>query len=214
MVKLLKKREPSRRLAQALLAAGALLVATAAYNLTVGDRLTGDQQQKAAEVEPLVVNTDSSSSTARLQVGEVFAKFSAPRLGENYVREIAEGTSLEKVLNKVGIGHYVNTQMPGEVGNFAIAGHRAGNGGPMRDIDKFVAGDLVYVETSTKKFTYRYLETKIVPPTDLGVISPEPVGLKTKSESGKYLTLTSCTPIYVNTNRIIVWFEQVEQQDR
>ena len=212
-MKLFKKREPTKRMAQGLLAAGILLIATSAYNLTIGDQLAGDKQQQAAEVVPLEI-TGSVTSESVLKIGDVFAKFSAPRLGENYVREIAEGTSLEKVLNKIGIGHYSSTQMPGEVGNFAIAGHRAGNGGPMRNIDKFVTGDLAYVETATKKFTYRYLETKIVPPTELGVINPVPEGLNAKSVSGKYLTLTSCTPIYVNTNRLIVWFEQVEEQDR
>ena len=208
-----KKRPPSRMLAQGLLIAGIVLVATSAYNLTIGEKLATQKQQAAAEVVPLKVSA-SESSASDLQVGEVFAKLYAPRLGENYVREIAEGTSLEKVLNTVGLGHYQSTQMPDEVGNFAIAGHRAGNGGPFRNIDKFVAGDEVYVETATKRFTYRYLDSKVVPPTALNVIGAQPSELTQKSESGKYLTLTSCTPIYVNTNRIIVWFEQVAEQDR
>ncbi len=212
-MKVLKKREPTKRLAQGLLAAGVLLVLVSAYNLTVGDQLAGETQQAAAEVVPLKVSP-SGLNESELAVGEVFAKFYAPRLGTNYVREIAEGTSLEKVLNKVGLGHYQHTQLPGEVGNFAIAGHRAGNGGPLRNIDKFTDGDLVQVETADKKFTYKYLQTKIVDPSEIGVIEPVPMGLTKKSESGKYLTLTSCTPIYVNTNRIIVWFEQVAEQPR
>lgn len=212
-MKVLKKREPTKRLAQGLLAAGVLLVLVSAYNLTVGDQLAGETQQAAAEVVPLRVSP-SGLNESELAVGEVFAKFYAPRLGTNYVREIAEGTSLEKVLNKVGLGHYQHTQLPGEVGNFAIAGHRAGNGGPLRNIDKFTDGDLVQVETADKKFTYKYLQTKIVDPSEIGVIEPVPMGLTKKSESGKYLTLTSCTPIYVNTNRIIVWFEQVAEQPR
>lgn len=212
-MKVLKKREPTKRLAQGLLAAGVLLVLVSAYNLTVGDQLAGETQQAAAEVVPLKVSP-SGLNESELAVGEVFAKFYAPRLGTNYVREIAEGTSLEKVLNKVGLGHYQHTQLPGEVGNFAIAGHRAGNGGPLRNIDKFTDGDLVQVETADKKFTYKYLQTKIVDPSEIGVIEPLPMGLTKKSESGKYLTLTSCTPIYVNTNRIIVWFEQVAEQPR
>ena len=200
-------------MAQGLLAAGILLIATSAYNLTIGDQLTGSKQQAAAEVVPLKVSA-STPTTGDLVVGEVFAKLYAPRLGKDYVREIAEGTSLDKVLNTVGLGHYQSTQMPGEIGNFAIAGHRAGNGGPLRNIDKFVAGDEVIVETASKRFTYRFLESKVVAPSDLNVIDAQPSELTQKSESGKYLTLTSCTPIYVNTDRIIAWFEQVEEQDR
>lgn len=180
-MKVLKKREPTKRLAQGLLAAGVLLVLVSAYNLTVGDQLAGETQQAAAEVVPLRVSP-SGLNESELAVGEVFAKFYAPRLGTNYVREIAEGTSLEKVLNKVGLGHYQHTQLPGEVGNFAIAGHRAGNGGPLRNIDKFTDGDLVQVETADKKFTYKYLQTKIVDPSEIGVIEPVPMGL-TKSQS-------------------------------
>lgn len=201
-------------MARGLLAAGVMMIVVAGYNLTFGDNAAETKQQAQAEAVPLVVKVSDSAAETQLAIGEVFAKLYAPRLGEDYVREIAEGTGLNEVLNKVGIGHYQNTQMPGEVGNFAIAGHRNGNGGPMRNIDKFVDGDLVYVETANKKFTYKYLETKIVAPDETGVIDAQPAELTKKSASGKYLTLTSCTPIYVNTDRIIVWFEQVAEQDR
>ncbi len=55
-MKVLKKREPTKRLAQGLLAAGVLLVLVSAYNLTVGDQLAGETQQAAAEVVPLRVS--------------------------------------------------------------------------------------------------------------------------------------------------------------
>lgn len=201
-------KQPTRLLGYGLLAAGLLIVGVSAFNLTFGEQLAGQQQQQASEVEPLVL-TGASTEKSELKVGDIFAKLYVPRFGEDYVRNIAEGTSLSKVLNTVGIGHYLGTQMPGEEGNFAVAGHRAGNGGPMRMIDKFQDGDLVYVETATTRFTYRYLESKIVSPQEIGVIAPEPAGLNRKSGPGKYLTLTTCTPIYVNTERFIAWFEQV-----
>ena len=204
-------KQPTRLLGYGLLAAGLLIAGVSAFNLTLGEQLAGQQQQQAAEVEPLVITGENAAESA-LKVGDVFAKLYVPRFGEGYVRNIAEGTSLSKVLNTVGIGHYVGTQMPGEVGNFAIAGHRAGNGGPMRLIDKFQDGDLIYVETATTRFTYRFLESKIVSPQEIGVIAPEPAGLTKKSGPGKYLTLTTCTPIYVNTDRFIAWFEQIAEQ--
>ena len=204
-------KQPTRLLGYGLLAAGLLIAGVSAFNLTLGEQLAGQQQQQAAEVEPLVITGENAAESA-LKVGDVFAKLYVPRFGEGYVRNIAEGTSLSKVLNTVGIGHYVGTQMPGEGGNFAIAGHRAGNGGPMRLIDKFQDGDLVYVETATTRFTYRFLESKIVSPQEIGVIAPEPAGLTKKSGPGKYLTLTTCTPIYVNTDRFIAWFEQIAEQ--
>jgi sortase A len=208
-----RKIRTSQILGIALIGAGLVIAGVSAYNLTLAEDMASSQQQAAAEVEPLVVG-DSTAGPTNLAVGEIFAKLYVPRFGADYVRNIAEGTSLAKVLNTVGVGHYINTQMPGEVGNFAIAGHRAGNGGPMRKIDSFVDGDLVYVETATNRYTYRYLETKIVAPEEIGVIAPEPALLTKKSGPGKYLTLTSCTPIYVNSDRIIAWFEQVAEQPR
>lgn len=191
----------------ALSATGLVIVGFSAFNIFVGDSIESSNQQQAAEVEPLV--TTSSASSSALAVGQVFAKIRIPRFGSDYVRNIAEGTSVEKVLNTVGIGHYLNSAMPGQVGNFALAGHRAGNGGPMRLIDKFQPGDTVTVETSEASYTYRYLESKIVAPDAVGVITAVPEGLTGATPTGKYLTLTTCTPIYINTDRYVAWFELV-----
>lgn len=202
-----------------LIVAGLGITGFSVYQLTLGEQMASENQQATAQEVPLVSVGDGSASetggSSTLAEGEVFAKFYAPRFGTDYVRNIAEGTSLEKVLNTVGLGHYSSTQMPGEVGNFAIAGHRAGNGGPLREIDKFVSGDLVYVETASTWFTYRFLESKVVEPDAIGVIDAMPQGLTQQggtSSNGKFLTLTSCTPIYVNTQRIIAWFELVAEQ--
>lgn len=201
-------RQVRKGAASGLILLGVTLISVAAYNLTVGDQLASEQQQREAEVTPLVTNENNSGPLA---IGEVFAKLYVPRFGENYVRNIAQGTSLSKVLNTVGVGHYVVSQMPDEVGNFALAGHRAGNGGPMRLIDKLVVGDEAIVETATTRYRYKFLESKIVSPDDLGVIAAAPKGLNKESASGKYLTLTTCTPIYINSERYVAWFELVEE---
>ena len=141
--------------------------------------------------------------------GKLIAKIRIPRFGASYVKNVYEGTSVTNVLNKLGIGHYEETELPGEPGNFAIAGHRTGNGGPFRNIDKFRAGDIVTVETSKGTFSYKYLATKVVKPSAVGVIAQKPLGLVDPEKNGHYLTLTSCTPIGVNTDRIVAWFSLV-----
>lgn len=199
-------RSLSRILATVFILSGAALVVYAIYSATIGEQTASDQQQRLAEVMPLDV---SQASNSDLDAGDIFAKIYVPRFGQDYVRNIAEGTSVSKVLNTIGIGHYPSTQMPGEVGNFAIAGHRAGNGGPMRNIDKLVSGDLAYVETANKRYTYRFLQSKVVSPEDVGVIAPVPEGLKGAVATASYLTMTTCTPIYINTERYVAWFELV-----
>jgi sortase A len=135
----------------------------------------------------------------------------APRLGAKWSETIYEGASLKRVLTPLGLGHYSMTQMPGEIGNFAIAGHRVGSGGPFRNIDKFRKGDVVVVRTKKATFTYRYLQTKVVMPSEVEILLPDPAGLTAPRTSESLLTLQTCTPIHVNTKRLIVWFELVRQ---
>jgi sortase A len=197
----------------ALVTAGVLVLGASLLLPSLSDSIIAREQGVFAETAPLQSHNVSAKSSA-LSVATVFAKLYVPRFGARYVHAVAEGTSLNKVLNRVGIGHYQSTQMPGETGNFALAGHRAGNGGPFRLIDTFKNGDLAYVETADTWFTYRYLQTKVVKPSAIGVIYPKPVGLTAKSQSDSFLTLTSCTPIHVNTDRIVSWFELVEQHSK
>jgi sortase A len=118
------------------------------------------------------------------------------------------------VLNEIGIGRYSSSEMPGEVGNFAVAAHRGGFGGAFRDIDKLVTGDRVYIETKDTWFIYKFLETEVVKPNEVGVIDSVPEKLDVAVLGGRYLTMTSCTPIFINTDRIISWFELERAQPR
>jgi len=51
-----------------------------------------------------------------------FAVLRIPRFGDDYARPIIEGTGRDVLA--LGVGHYVGTAGPGQVGNFALAGHR------------------------------------------------------------------------------------------
>lgn len=226
-MKSINKTSPFRAASVLLIVVGLALGATAIYDLTGRETESAVKQQAEAEM-PLVESSQDSAdgseagapaepTAGSLKVGEVFAKLRAPSLGEGYVRNIAEGTSVDRVLNTVGIGHYVKTAMPGQIGNFAIAAHRAGNGGPFRNIDNFVEGDRVTVETATHLYTYKYLATKVVEPGDIDVIAPMPkavADLMSKAPEARLLTLTTCTPIYINTQRLIVWFSLESSQAR
>jgi sortase A len=49
-----------------------------------------------------------------------FAVLRIPRFGDDYARPIIEGTGRDVLA--LGVGHYVGTAGPGQVGNFALAG--------------------------------------------------------------------------------------------
>ncbi|SDD71110.1 LPXTG-site transpeptidase (sortase) family protein [Actinokineospora iranica] len=90
--------------------------------------------------------------------GEGMAKLYIPALGEDYRFTIVEGTSNENL--EVGPGHYKHSALPGEPGNFAVAGHRVGKGAPFNDLDLLQACDAIVVETQTGWFVYRMLPTE------------------------------------------------------
>lgn len=56
--------------------------------------------------------------------GQAFSRIYIPRLGPDYQYAVLAGTSQDVLA--AGPGHYMDTQAPGELGNFAIAGHRMG----------------------------------------------------------------------------------------
>ncbi|ASK65452.1 class E sortase [Brachybacterium avium] len=116
---------------------------------------------------------------------------------------LAEGVSLEQVLNVKGAGHYPGTALPGEVGNVAIAGHRNTYGRVFEDIGRLGARDPIVVETADAFYVYEVTETLIVQPEDVEVIAPTP-GRPGVDPTERMLTLTACHPMFSARERIIV----------
>ncbi|WP_432025064.1 class E sortase [Streptomyces parvus] len=149
--------------------------------------------------------------------GEGFAIMHIPKL--DVVAPIAEGIDKEKVLDRGMIGHYgegkLKTAMPSDKqGNFSVAGHRNTHGEPFRYINKLKPGDPIVVETRDAYYTYEM--ARILPqtsPSNISVIEPIPVG-SGFTKPGRYLTLTTCTPEFTSTYRLIVWGKMVDERPR
>ena len=134
---------------------------------------------------------------------ETFATLRVPRWGSDYIKPISEGVGRKEVLDKLGIGHYPGTVLPGQVGNFAMAGHRTTYGKPFADADKLQVGDALVVQTADAWFVYEVTATKIVKPTDVYVIGPNPLN-PGSAPTGAYITLTTCHPKYSAAQRMII----------
>lgn len=135
--------------------------------------------------------------------GESFALVHIPRFGDGYVVPADEGVGLEDVLNDGVLGHYPGTALPGEVGNFALAGHRVTYGRPLHRIAELRAGDAVVVETEDVWYVYRMRDSQVVTPDRVEVVAPVP------NEPGaepteRLLTLTACHPMYSARQRYVV----------
>lgn len=145
-------------------------------------------------------------ATAPTKEGTGFATLHVPRFGADYVRAIGEGVSLATVLNnsQLGVGHYPDTQMPGELGNFALAAHRTTWGAPFNKIAELRVGDKLYVQTEDGWYTYAFRTLKYVWPTSVDVLEPVPQEPGT-TPLDRVITLTSCNPMYSAAERIVAF---------
>ena len=213
-----------RGIGQTLVTFGLVVLLFVVYEVWVTDLLTAQRQGQLSDQlhqgwdEPTVGAPGGTPAPIDVAVGEPFAVLHVPRLSSDYSRVIVEGTAGEQLAQ--GPGHYVGTAMPGEQGNFAVAGHRVGRGSPFLDLDQLRPGDPIVVETADWWFVYRMLGDKatgdfggdpsgipgqqIVRPSEVDVIAPTPDGAADEPATGAYLTLTTCHPKYSARQRLIV----------
>ncbi|MFI0738011.1 class E sortase [Streptomyces sp. NPDC021100] len=149
--------------------------------------------------------------------GEGFAIIYIPKL--DVKAPIAEGTGKHKVLDRGMVGHYgkgpLKTAMPWDrQGNFALAGHRNTHGEPFRYVNRLQPGDKIVVETKSAFYTYE-MTSRLdqTSPANVGVIRPVPQG-SGFTGPGRYITLTTCTPEFTSTYRMIVWGKMVDERPR
>ncbi|AXQ56019.1 MULTISPECIES: class E sortase [Streptomyces] len=151
------------------------------------------------------------------QAGQGFAILHIPKL--DVVVPVASGIDKQRVLDRGMAGHYaegaLKTALPSaKEGNFAVAGHRNTHGEPFRYINRLTPGDPIVVETQDTYYVYEMASIlPQTPPSNTAVIDPVPAG-SGFTEPGRYLTLTTCTPEFTSTYRMIVWGKMVEERPR
>ena len=205
------------------LTAGVISFLFIGWQLWLNDLVVGQEQRSNAleledewhsEGSPSVPPTTDASNTdyGIPIVGDVpafatgFATLYVPRFGADYVRPIGQGVSLASVLNnpKLGVGHYPDTQLPGELGNFALAAHRTTWGAPFKQIADLRVGDKLYVQTADGWYTYAFRTLEYVWPTGVGVLEPVPQAPGT-DPLDRVITLTSCNPMFSAAERIVAY---------
>jgi sortase A len=129
--------------------------------------------------------------------GGALARLYIPRLDKNWV--VVQGVTQKDI--RYAPGHYPNTAMPGEVGNFSVAGHR--NRAIFWDLDQLRVGDPIVVETAQTFYVYRVTQSHVVLPTAVQVVAPVP-GQPGKKPQDMMLTLTTCNPKFNNYQRLII----------
>ena len=139
---------------------------------------------------------------ANLGLGQPFALMRIPRLGRNWEFAVVQGTGLPQLA--LGPGHVPGTALPGQVGNFAVAGHRVTAGNPFWSLPSLRAGDQVYVETIAGTYEYRVVAKPVlVSADDTAMLSAVP-GHPGERPRQRLITLITCDPPWTGTNRVIV----------
>ena len=110
-----------------------------------------------------------------------------------------------------GVAHYRiagASAYPGEVGNFVITGHSAGDvysSNPYKYIfsglERLEDGDLIYVNYNSVRYTYKVVKKQIIDPTNVAALVVD--------TDKPLLTLVTCTPLGTSRNRLLVTAEQI-----
>ncbi len=190
---------------------------SAAYAQVQQSRLDSTyREQSTAFVQSVTANVDTRTHgvpddqlirrlAARygrgLRAGDPIGRLRIPRLGLDRLVQQGFGGRLaldpggDTKLLRSGPVHYAVTPLPGAGEPFAVAGHRTTYGAPFNKLDKLEQGDSIYVDTPYARFRYAVTKTTTVLPSDVGVLL----------DRGYALVLTTCTPLYSASHRLIVW---------
>ena len=222
MQKRTKGQRLGRRVASLLLIAGGLTLAfpfwSAAYTRYQQGHLSSDYRRASAAFA--VGEQRQASALALLHTPEMRARHLAglfarglkpgdpigrlviPRIRLD--RVVVQGNSGAGSLNpesdaaylRGGPVHYGVTGLPGSGREpFAVAGHRTTYGAPFYSLNALQRGDRIVVDTPYGRFAYRVARLSTVLPSDVGVLY----------DRGYGLVLTTCTPPYSASHRLVVW---------
>jgi sortase A len=203
-------------LGELLITAGVVVLLFLGWQLWLNDIIVGNEANqeaveqtkewdRAAPAAPVEVTPGEPPVAVAPANGQRFGSVLVPRFGADYYRPIAEGVSTKTVLNKGGqFGHYPSTQMPGAVGNFAIAAHRTTYGASLGPVAELRVGDHIFIETVEGWYRYEFRNLEYVRPTGVGVLDPVPQIAGTVP-GDRILTMTSCNPKLSAAERIIAY---------
>ena len=135
-----------------------------------------------------------------LKAGDPVGRLKIPAIGLNRLVQQGEGGQgldprQDIPLLRAGPVHYAATSLPGEGEPFGVAGHRTTYGAPFNRLDDLEPGDVMYVDTPYARFRYKVARSRVVLPTDISVLA----------DRGYALVLTTCTPLYSASHRLIVF---------
>lgn len=220
-----RQRRPRGRIAAAvgilgelLITAGVLLALFVVYSLWWTNVLADREAKKQGDrVRKQWAQQGQGQGPGKLDTKDGIGFLHVPAMHNGEVL-VKKGTATE-TLNDGVAGYYtkpVKSAMPWDKkGNFTLAAHRDGHGAKFHNIDKLSKGDPIVFETRDTWYIYKvYAELSETSKYNVRVLSPVPKE-SGKTKAGRYITLSTCTPVYTSLHRYIVWgeLERTEKVD-
>lgn len=148
--------------------------------------------------DPLAGLTD----LGRLAVGKPFALLRIPQFGLTWQFAVVQGTGMAEIA--VAPGHVPGTALPGQIGNFAVAGLRLTTVDPFWKLPSLRVGSMIDVETINGTYEYEVTSKPALEPADnLAVLDPVPLHPGEQARS-RMITLITCDPEWAGTSRVVV----------
>ncbi|MBD3758189.1 MAG: class C sortase [Microbacterium sp.] len=160
--------------------------------LAAGERKPQSEVDAAAHADYAdLLHADDLGLMARLKIPAI-----------NVDLPIYHGTS-DDVLEH-GVGHLEGTALPvgGESTHAVLTGHRGlATSELFTHLDLLTMGDTFTIEVFGEVLTYRIIDTRIVAPDDTETLRPQ--------RGNDLVTLVTCTPLGINSHRILVTGERI-----
>jgi len=159
----------------------------------------------AAASSPSPVPTATPKPTPTKKPGLSKSYIEENMIGVIYIEKIdvklpiLNGTDQSTLL--VAAGRMTQTGLPDEIGNMVIAGHRSSLGKYFNRLDELEPGDEIVIQTKTKELKYKVFKKLIVEPDDFSILN--------KNDTDKILTLFTCHPEGIGSQRLVVHAVQV-----
>jgi len=156
------------------------------YNALLSKGISGDLNNEEMNTYNNILNVNGDGIMAYIRIPAIDIDL-----------PISHGTGAKTLENYVG--HVVGSSLPvgGESTHAVISGHSGMAGQRMfTDLHQLKSGDMVYIHVLNKVLAYTVDEVNTVLPSDTSLLG---------IEQGKdRLTLITCTPVGVNTHRLLV----------